>query len=249
MKPLTFPYRAFDCIGIELEYMIVQKNSLDVLPVADRLLNVDSTTAGQDSEREFDDFSWSNELAMHVLEIKTSPPVKKMDGLEKRFQEQLNHANRMLDSFDATLLPTAMHPWMNPANETRLWKARQTEIYHAYDKIFNCSGHGWSNLQSTHINLPFGDEEEFRRLHAAIRVALPLLPALAASSPVVEGKAGQALDMRLEFYRKNQSRVPSLSAHIVPEAINSFAEYNEIIFERIYRDISPFDPDGILQDE
>ena len=36
------------------------------------------------------------------------------------------------------------------------------------------------------LNLPFSSDEEFGRLHAAIRLLLPLLPALAASSPLVE---------------------------------------------------------------
>ena len=38
-----------------------------------------------------------------------------------------------------------------------------------------------------HVNLPFADDAQFARLHAAIRLVLPLLPALAASSPIAEG--------------------------------------------------------------
>ena len=83
-------------------------------------------------------------------------------------------------------MPTAMHPWMDPATETVLWDDA-TDVYRTYDRIYGCRGHGWANLQSMHVNLPFADDSQFARLHAAIRLVLPLLPALAASSPIAEG--------------------------------------------------------------
>ena len=83
----------------------------------------------------------------------------------------------------AILLPTAMHPWMDPHTETLLWPHGNRDIYHTYNRIFNCQGHGWSNLQSVHVNLAFKGDEEFGRLHGAIRLLLPLLPALAITSP------------------------------------------------------------------
>jgi glutamate---cysteine ligase / carboxylate-amine ligase len=53
------------------------------------------------------------------------------------------------------LLGTGAHPLMDPAEETRIWAHGGGEIYATYDRIFGCKGHGWSNLQSTHLNLPF----------------------------------------------------------------------------------------------
>jgi gamma-glutamyl:cysteine ligase YbdK (ATP-grasp superfamily) len=147
------------------------------------------------------------------------------------------------------LMPTAMHPSMVPALETRLWPHESSPVYEAYDRIFGCAGHGWSNLQSCHVNLPFAGDEEFGRLHAAIRVLLPILPALAASSPVVEGRVTGLLDNRLDAYRRNQARVPSICGAIVPEPVFTTGEYRERILGRIYRDIAPFDPQGILQHE
>ena len=76
---------------------------------------------------------------------------------------------------------------MNPLTETVIWPHDNNEIYSLYDKIFDCRGHGWSNLQSVHINLPFKDELEFRKLHSAIRLLLPIIPALSASSPFADG--------------------------------------------------------------
>src|SRR5690606_28989153 len=96
---------------------------------------------------------------------------------------------------------------------------------------------------------PFDGDEQFRRLHAAIRIVLPLLPALAASSPFMDGAAAPVLDMRLEAYRKNCVRVPSVTGQVVPELVTTRAEYEGNILNRIYRDLELLDPEGILREE
>jgi gamma-glutamyl:cysteine ligase YbdK (ATP-grasp superfamily) len=138
---------------------------------------------------------------------------------------------------------------MDPARESRLWPHENSPIYDAYDRIFGCQGHGWSNLQSLHINLPFRGDDEFGRLHAAVRLLLPLLPALAAASPVVEGRVTGLLDTRLEVYRKNQRKIPSLAGQVIPEPLFTRSEYQENLLGRLYRDIAPYDPEGVLQEE
>jgi carboxylate-amine ligase len=115
--------------------------------------------------------------------------------------------------------------------------------------VFGTQGHGWVNLQSCHVNLPFCGDEEFGRLHAAVRAVLPLLPALAASSPVFEGKLAAVADMRLEVYRGNQRRIPSIIGKVVPEPVWTRADYERDVLAPMYRDIAPLDPDGELQDE
>jgi hypothetical protein len=138
---------------------------------------------------------------------------------------------------------------MDPRREARLWPHEYNPIYSSYDRIFNCQGHGWSNLQSVHLNLPFHGDEEFGRLHAAIRLVLPILPALAASSPIVDARVTGILDTRLDLYRSNQIRVPSIVGDIVPEPVFTEKDYQEGILQRVYRDIAPLDPEGILQYE
>ncbi|MEW6520424.1 MAG: glutamate-cysteine ligase family protein [Thermodesulfobacteriota bacterium] len=234
--------------GVELEYMIVSQGSLDILPAADRLLAA-AAGGGVVEEIDMGDIAWSNELALHLVELKTSGPVATLAGVAERFQEQVAGVNGLLAGIGARLMPTAMHPWMDPLRETRLWPHGSRDIYEAYNRIFGCQGHGWSNVQSTHLNLAFNGDEEFGRLHAAIRLLLPLLPALAASSPLVEGRPSGLLDTRLDYYRANQRRVPSISGAVIPEQAYSRKDYEELILSRNYRDIAPFDPDGILQFE
>ena len=82
--------------------------------------------------------------------------------------------NALLSPMGARLMPTAMHPWMDP-NRVQLWPHGTRVVYETFDRIFSCKGHGWANLQSQQINLPFASDEEFARLHAAIRFLLPIL--------------------------------------------------------------------------
>jgi gamma-glutamyl:cysteine ligase YbdK (ATP-grasp superfamily) len=150
---------------------------------------------------------------------------------------------------DAILMPGGMHPWMDPHTETRLWPHESSRIYKTFDRIFDCRGHGWANLQSTHINLPFGDDEEFGRLHAAMRLVLPIIPALCASSPIADGRPTGLMDTRLEFYRKNALRVPSVTARVIPEPVFSRADYEGKLLGVIYNDLAPLDPDGVVRFE
>jgi gamma-glutamyl:cysteine ligase YbdK (ATP-grasp superfamily) len=237
----------FEAYGVEIEMMIVDAETLDVKPICDELI---AAVAGEPaSEIELGDIAWSNELTLHVLELKTNGPAASLAGLADRFHANVLSASRTLEGLGARLMPGAMHPWMDPATETRLWPHEYTDVYHAFDRIFGCSGHGWANLQSTHLNLPFASDEEFWRLHAAIRIVLPLIPALAASSPFQDGKVGGALDGRLVAYRENARRVPSVAGRLVPEVGTSREQYEHDILQRIYADLEPHDPDGVLRHE
>lgn len=237
----------FEGFGVELEYMIVSRNNLDIMPAADHLLQ--AAAGDLQSEIEMGDIAWSNELALHVVELKTNGFVSAIAGVADRFQENIGTANRLLAGFGAHLMPTGMHPWMDPHRETKLWPHGSNVIYEAYNRIFGCQGHGWSNVQSAHLNLAFNGDDEFGRLHAAVRLLLPVLPALAASSPLVEGRSTGLLDTRLEYYRFNQKRIPSITGAVIPEPVYTRAAYEKTILGRNYKDVAPHDPQGILQFE
>lgn len=235
----------FEGYGIELEYMIVDRETLNVLPISDRLLiGGDGAVA---SEIERGDIAWSNELVLHVLELKTNGPVAALSGIYEKFQKNIVAINELLRPLGAALMPTAMHPWMNPAVETKLWPYENSEVYGQFDNVFGCRRHGWANLQCVHINLPFADDEEFGRLHAASRILLPIIPALASSSPVLESTITGFRDSRLEVYRHNQERVPSVAGRVIPEPIYGRLEYERQILEKIYSDMESHDPQGILR--
>lgn len=242
------PLHLFEGFGVELEYMIVDADSLAVRPIADEVLKAVAGKIVDNVDRP-GGITWSNELALHVLELKGTKPLPKLSGWAEEFQKNVDHINEVLRPMKARLMPTAMHPWMNPHTEMKIWPHEYSAVYEAFNRIFDCRGHGWANLQSVHLNLPFANDEEFGKLHAAIRFLLPILPALTASSPIVEGHVTGYLDTRMEVYRKNSARIPSVAGAIIPEQAFTREEYEEKILKRMYADVAPHDPEGILQDE
>lgn len=241
------PLHLFEGYGVEMEYMIVHRQDLHVLPICDKLI-FDEVGAYL-SDVEFGDIAWSNELVLHVVELKTQGPVESLSKLHLKFQEHVQKINGMLAKYEAMLLPTGAHPLMNPYTDTTLWPHEHNAIYEAYNRIFDCRGHGWANLQSTHLNLPFQGDEEFGKLHAAIRMVLPILPTLSASTPILDGKATGFADTRLEVYRHNQKSIPSIAGKVVPEAVFTKAAYEEQILQKMYAAIADKDPEGELQEE
>ncbi|NRR91704.1 glutamate--cysteine ligase [Winogradskyella undariae] len=237
-------YHLFEVYGIELEYMLVNNKTFKVAPQVDELLTL---KAGQ-LEADIDNgaIAWSNELVAHVIELKTNGPAKNTDDLSDKFHANILEIDTLLKPLDLQLLGSASHPLMNPNTDTQLWKHSYSKVYALYNTIFNCKGHGWSNVQSTHINLPFYDDKEFEKLHAAIRIILPILPGLSASSPILDGKITGFKDTRLEFYKTNQKEIPELTGLVIPEQTFSKLDYYATILEPIKRAIQPYDKDKIL---
>lgn len=256
---MSTPFHLFEVFGVELEYMIVDRATLAVRPITDRLLQVAATLPGSRTESADGEWpnevampggvSWSNELTMHVVELKATEPAPSLAGVAATFHEHTRRIDALLAAEDARLLPTAMHPFMNPDTEMHVWPHGYSEVYSAFNRIFDCRGHGWANLQSAHLNLPFAGDEEFGRLHAAIRALLPIMPALSASSPFMDGRATGLADNRLEVYRNNSRRVPLMAGRVIPEPAYTRAEYESMIFEPLYAQLAPLDPEGVLRHE
>lgn len=251
-------FHLFQAFGVELEYMLVDRGTLDIRPVADKVLKYAATLPAAEVLEESDGFpsevrlgpvSLSNELAAHVIELKVAEPAHALAGLDAAFQHAVRTIHELAAGLNACLLPTGMHPWMEPARESTLWPHGHGDYYAAFNRIFDCRGHGWTNLQAVHLNLPFEGDEQFGRLHAAIRALLPILPTLTASSPVMEGRLTGLLDNRVDVYRHNCRRVPSVTGRVIPEPVFSHDEYQLAILGRIYADMRPLDPEGLLAEE
>jgi hypothetical protein len=84
----------FEVVGVEMEYMIVQKDTLNVFPACDEILK---EVAGElVSEIEFGKMAWSNELVNHVIEFKTNGPAAGFSGLSDEFAHQVRKVNELL---------------------------------------------------------------------------------------------------------------------------------------------------------
>lgn len=257
------PIHLFQAFGVELEHAIVDRATLGVRPVADQLLKAAAALPGAIADEEdspgwpgsvtLGEVTWSNELALHVIEFKTSDPARSLRGLADAFASHVRTANELLAPMGCMLMPAGMHPLMLPDRDFRVWPHGYSDVYEAFNRIFDCRGHGWSNLQSAHLNLPFcgdsSEDDEFGRLHAALRVLLPVLPALAASSPFREGAASGLMDTRLDVYRTNSARIPPATGRVIPEPVFTRNDYERQIFGAIYDAYAPHDPAGVLRYE
>lgn len=237
--------RAFEGFGLEVEYMIVDRHTLDVVPLAAQFLHeIAQQPAPEDSP-----LCWSNELALHAVELKNPTPHAELPALRGAFGREIQRANRVLAAHEAMLMPGAMHPWMDPRTEAKLWSGAHREIYEAFHRVFNCFDHGWANVQSVQLNLPFSNDEEFARLHAAARLVAPIIPAIAAASPVASGQFTGFNDYRMHAYCTHQARVIESIGQVIPDTVRSQREYEERVLAPMYRAIDELDPSGVLRAE
>jgi carboxylate-amine ligase len=241
--PRERPLALFEGCRLAVQYMLVDGESLDAASAADELLET------VPAELESGDIGLRHGLALHVVELGCKAPRRTLEGVTDAFAATVRLANGRLGRDGLRLMPTAMHPWLDPS-QAALWPhGTERLVYETLDRIFSCRSHGWANQQCLKIELPFASDEEFARLHAAARFLLPILPGLAASSPVVGGERNGRSDNRLVAYRGKCARVPSVIGATVPEPVGSIGEYHERVLEPIYRDLTPHDPEGVLRHE
>lgn len=232
-------YPLFSVVGIEVEFMIVDAKTLNILPIAEIPLQ-------KQRARVVDEITWNNELAAHVIELNLTCPTSKFKGVDESFHGSIKKILQELKAHGAKLLPGGIHPWMNPAEETRLWVYENKEIYEGFHQIFDCHRHGWANLQSIHLNLPFETEEDFRKLHSSLRVLLPIIPALTASSPFADGINTGFYDYRLEVYTSNSNKHPVITGDVIPDVIKDYADLKKNIYEPIQKELAQYNKEEIL---
>lgn len=182
-------------------------------------------------------FTFGKELQLHVMEVKPNAPFRSPVSFEETMQEAVLTLTGFLEhKYNVHLLGTGMHPLLK-LEDTGVWPHRHRQIYEAYSKVFNLEQHGWLNIQSFQLNLPYRNEKSGIQLHNVLANLCAYLPAITASSPFYEGKLGEYVDNRLHFYMLNQKEVPSVAGDVVPEYVGSFNEYKGRIIGKYSRDL------------
>jgi gamma-glutamyl:cysteine ligase YbdK (ATP-grasp superfamily) len=141
-----------------------------------------------------------------------------------------------------------MHPLLK-LDETGIWPHRHRQIYEAYSRIFSLRRHGWLNIQSFHLNLPYSNEESGILLHNTLVNISPFLSAISASSPIYEGRLGERVDNRLFFYTQNQKEIPSVTGDVIPEYTFSFSQYKKSIIGKYSNDLAKAGADKLILDK
>ena len=229
------PYAPFSVCGLELEFALVDRD-LNVASLAAPTL---ASLAGQTtSEVELGIVGLTNEIVEHVLELRTDLPLPSLHDTESVLVEGVRRVGALLATRHggARLLPTAMHPWLDP-RRAKLWRRSHRRIYETYERLFDTATHGWRNVQSCHVNLPLGDEQDAVDLLNATSLIIPYLPALAASSPLLEGELGDAVCNRLAHILTHQVKIPETQGQLVPEWCESLSGYRRDILEPMFEAI------------
>jgi gamma-glutamyl:cysteine ligase YbdK (ATP-grasp superfamily) len=190
-------------------------------------------------------FTFGKELQLHVMEIKANDPFKSPFEFEETMQKAVTTLNQIVQKHGAMLLGTGMHPLLK-LQDTAVWPHYHKKIYRQYDRIFNLNQHGWLNIQSFHLNLPYQKEADAIQIHNQLANLCAYLPAIAASSPIFEGKKGPDIDNRLQFYKVNQKEVPSITGEVIPEYVTSLSQYKQEVIGKYSRDLATAGTDKTL---
>jgi len=182
-------------------------------------------------------FTFGKELQMHVMELKANSPFKSPVQFEETMQNAVLTLSQIVQKHGARLLGTGMHPLLK-LKDTAIWPHYHRKIYREYAKIFNLHRHGWLNIQSFHLNLPYQKESDGIQLHNLLANVCAYLPAISASSPIYEGKVGPDEDNRLKFYKLNQKEIPSVTGDVIPEYATSFRQYKHDVIMKYSEDLA-----------
>ena len=207
-------------IGTEHEYSI-NNAGFTALPVSDQILkSISGRFAG---EIRFGEVNLGKELQKTVLEFVPKTPASGPAALEAMLLAGIGKFFRVFPT-QYHLLGLGMHPTLT-LDRAVVWDHDEGEYYETYDRLFDIRQHGWLNIQALQINLSYAGEKDLLMQYNRIRTLLPYLIALAASSPMVEGRLTGTMDNRLVYYRENQQEIPAICNGIIPARLRSVGEY------------------------
>ena len=220
-------------MGPEHEYSLVDQN-LKVLAISDKIIK--AYCGKTINFVELPRFTFGKEMQLHVMEVKANSPFKSPVEFEETMNKAVASLNEVVEKSGAQLMGTGMHPLLK-LKDTGIWPHHHKAIYREYGKIFNLNQHGWLNIQSFHLNLPYQKEADSIQIHNQLANLCPYLPAVAASSPIYEGKNGPDVDNRLQFYKINQKEIPSITGKVIPQYTYSLSQYKRDVIRRYSKDL------------
>lgn len=220
-----------DSLELSWTYSIVDRITLEALPLADEVLGAIRTASKTGARATMD---WKPSTATHLIQLEPVRGSKPSPALARRISVQLAKADGVLKWHKAMLLPTGAHPLLRAADAHPSVGAGDPFEQLPLD-LFDRRVHGHINSPGLYLGMRFSSDEEFAKLHAAVRVLLPIIPALTASSPFLEGKPTGYMDSRALQMIKAYEGHPELAGAIVPEAVFSQEDHDRIVLAPIAR--------------
>jgi carboxylate-amine ligase len=209
-------------------------SELKPLPIVERVINEYYTQLA--SFLYLPNSAFRKEFPSQIVELKVRKPFKSPELLEETMQKAiLSFLDFLKKKYDAQLLGTGMHPLLG-LEET---SAREYDIIaQELGKVFPLKRHGWLNIQSFQINLPYSSEQETVTLHTMLVQLCTYLPAISAASPICKGQMTPYDDFRLVSYKSKSVEFPSVTSDVIPEYISSFSQYEKDVSDVYSRDLT-----------
>lgn len=220
-------YGTLEVMGPEHEFSLVD-SEMEPLPIVEKV--IDAFYGRISNAVYLSKFAIRKEFPLHIIEIKGTAPFESPELLE----ESMQAATRSLLEFvkrkyRARLLGTGMHPLLHlEETGTRPYD----NVAQEFRKVFPMKRHGWLNIQSFQINLPYSNEVEAISLYNALVHLCAYLPAISASSPICEGHLTSFSDFRLYNSQMKAREIPSIAGDVVPDYISSFDQYRREVADK-----------------
>jgi carboxylate-amine ligase len=217
MKPLdldraeaTFAGAREMTVGVEEEFSILQPDSLDLVPRFEELRELSrSDPVLRDSV--------AGELISSEIEIISGIG----DDLEHALTRQRERRARLFalaSAYDAALGATGTHPWADYREQPII----DTEHYRRVEEGLKYVA--WrNNTFSLHVHLGVRDIDRAVRACDRLRPVLPLLLAISANSPFLDGRDSGLQSARTQSFTKSFPRCG------VPDAFGGWDAYREYI--------------------
>jgi carboxylate-amine ligase len=197
-------------VGLEEEFAIVDRDTLDLVPAFERLRDA---AAGHPILSE----SIAGELIKSEIEIRSGPGRNLADA---RSRQQVRRADlfRLAESEGVALAASGTHPWADYRDQQII----DTEHYRRVEDDLRWVA--WrNNTFSLHVHVGINGVDRAVRVTDRLRPLLPWILALSSSSPFLDGRDSGLHSVRSQIFTKSFPRCG------VPEAFGSWERFRSYI--------------------
>jgi carboxylate-amine ligase len=204
--------RAVDfTIGLEEEFAILDPTTLDLVPRFEEL-----HAAARDADPVLYG-SITGELICSEIEIISGPAATLGEALERQ-RERRRKLFALAEAHGATLAATGTHPWADYREQQII----DTEHYRRVEEGLKYVA--WrNNTFSLHVHVGLQDIDRAVRVCDRLRPVLPLLLAISANSPFLDGRDSGLHSARTQSFTRNFPRCG------VPDVFGGWAAYRSYL--------------------
>ncbi|MGA2320767.1 MAG: YbdK family carboxylate-amine ligase [Solirubrobacteraceae bacterium] len=206
----TFAEAADFTVGLEEEFSILHPQTLDLVP---RFEELRAAAAGDRVLRD----GLAGELIASEVEIISGTGSDLQDALSRQ-RERRRALFALADGHGAALGATGTHPWADYREQPII----DTDHYRRVEEGLKYVA--WrNNTFSLHVHLGIRDIDRAVRVCDRLRPLLPLLLAISANSPFLDGRDSGLHSTRSQSFTKSFPRCG------VPDAFGGWAAYRQYI--------------------